>query len=95
MNKENIDMLLIHILPKDLTEIIFDFFTYFCDTCNKKQRFCYDCFYYICNCECEKECNHCKISICNCKDIVYKICECCENYLCEVCLETDNNGELV
>lgn len=95
MSKNQIDMLLVYILPRDLTETIFNFFTDHCSICNKKQQFCYDCFYYICGCEAEKKCDHCKLPICNCKDIVYRICDCCEHYLCEKCLEHDNNGELV
>ena len=91
MNKEYIDMLLIHELPKDLNKIIFDYFTDHCSVCNNKQRFCYDCFYYICNCKSEKKCNHCRIFICNCKNIVYKICSCCENYLCQVCLKMEDD----
>ena len=90
MNKEGIDFILVEKLPKDLTKLIFDFYTDICHSCKDKQKFCYDCFYFICNCEAEKKCNHCKILICNCKDIVYKICDCCENYLCQTCLLKDS-----
>jgi len=90
MNKEKIDMVLIHILPKDLTEVVFNFYTDFCGKCLMKQRFCYDCFYFICDCKTEKKCSHCKLLICNCVvDKVFKICNCCENYLCDICLEKD------
>lgn len=91
MNKYSIDKLLIkQNLPKDISELIFNFFTDFCNKCYTKQLFCYDCFYFVCGCEAEKKCSHCKILICNCiGEKVFKICECCENYLCSKCLDRD------
>lgn len=94
MNKYDIDKLLRlsnENIPKDVSELIFKFFTDFCITCGNKQLFCYDCYYFVCGCESSKKCNHCKVLICRCiGEKVFQICDCCENYLCSKCLEEDN-----
>lgn len=86
MNRQDIDLELVKILPKDITKIIFNYYTNICLTCNHIQTYCNNCEIYNCICYVDKKCRNCPLRHCECKCIMfYKICECCEHYLCNDC----------
>ena len=90
MNKQEIDLELQKKFPKEITEIIFNYYTNICDTCSHIQTYCEDCKTYNCVCYEDKTCKECPMRYCECKCIMfYKICPCCESYLCNDCYHGD------
>jgi len=73
---------------KDISLLIFKYYTDKCNICNNKQEYCKKCELYTCGCQYIKKCSKCKILIC-CQDNIFKICDCHENYLCKNCEEND------
>jgi hypothetical protein len=74
----------------DISLLIFKYYTDKCNLCNNKQEYCKECELYCCQCELKmKKCSQCKILIC-CQDNIYKICDCCESYLCNNCVDDDD-----
>ena len=86
MNREELDKELVKILPKDITKIIFNYYTNICLTCSCIQTYCENCHTYNCLCDTNKKCIECPLMFCKCECIMFqKICECCDNYLCNDC----------
>ena len=91
MNCQDIDLVLVKTLPKDITKIIFNYYTNICLTCNYIQTCCENCKIYNCMCVVDKKCNICPLMLCKCECVMFiKICVCCESYLCNTCWN-DNN----
>ena len=86
LNVTQIDSYLYDILPKSLTKIIFNFYNSDCDNCNTKYELCHRCTMFYCKCAKTEFCSNCSIHICKEHTIfIYKICDCCDNFLCIEC----------
>ena len=90
MNIQELDKVFVKKLPKDITKIIFNYYTNICNTCSYLQTYCRKCKLYNCICNVDENCKNCHLRYCECKCIMfYKICECCESYLCNDCYHGD------
>ena len=91
MKFDNIDNLLIK-LPKNINEIIFSYYTDYCDVCKVEQEYCNGCGLYNCMCVGATFCNNCFKICCmyDCNEF-YTICTCCCKYLCRYCWEHDGS----
>ena len=77
-------------IPKEINEIIYNYYRRFCTKCNMSQHYCMKCDTYNCLCYNRIVCSHCmkQSGISGCEEHL-KICICCEKYLCKTCWEED------
>lgn len=77
-------------IPKEINDIIYNYYRRFCIKCNTSQNYCEKCETYNCMCYTKIKCNHCKKVECtNSCNSHLRICTCCNKYLCEKCWNKD------
>ena len=84
------------IYPKQITQLIFNFYTTKCNICNIIQKYCNTCKFY--NCDCVKFIHRCNVKECNkilCCSVGIKISPGQPLYLCERCWNIDINKDIL
>jgi len=70
-------------IPKEINDIIYNYYRRFCNKCYTSQHYCKGCETYNCVCYNRIICCHCyNLQCMNTCDEYLKICSCCEKYLC-------------
>ena len=85
--------------PKNINNLIYDFYSNHCKECGTNQRYCIDCQKY--QCFCIKSIFKCDVQECRkllCCVLGHRVCECAncvEKYLCPRCWRIDIHAEII